>query len=123
MDYLSPPTFHSGTKRLEGKLWGIAGYFYQPGVLDSMPFGGYFFLDSFLGQEIIFGRLIDGLGTSTIVEGDISIENYLSFDKKYDQSNPILIHYDFEKKDDIWVGSYKMKTLQGRANCVIQPLT
>ena len=123
MDDLVPPRFYSSRRIIEGKLWGITGYFSQPGAVDSMPFGGYFFLESLLGREIIFGKLIDSLGAATIVNGQINLEEKFSFDKRYDQSHHNLIRYDFEKNGNIWIGSYKTKNIEGRANCVIQPLT
>ena len=126
MEILRPPMFVSGTKQFEGNLWSILGYFSQLDQPETMAFGGYFFLDNFLGTDILSGKLIDGFGPSRIISGHIHLNDRLLFDKKYDRSCSPTIHYEFVRQDDnLWLGSYRLKfkerEYEGHAKCIIHP--
>ncbi len=118
----STPRFHSGINGLEGRLWGIAGHFSQPEAPDGIAFGGYFFQDTHLGATILSGKLVDGLGESIILEGELIPGIRLAFIKRYCRSNSALLRYEFEESDGAYVGKYWIDNCVGRAQCSIQSL-
>jgi hypothetical protein len=93
-----------GIQKRDVKLFSIAGFFsdkYNPD-LNCVAFGGYFRYD--LADKVVCdGQLADAFGLSSI-EGRMTDE-ILEFNKKYSGRRDI-IHYEFKKQGEIWVGQY-----------------